>query len=221
MPRACLLCRTTTAEPHHLCPPCAKELPILAYSCQQCAQLLPPESYQICGTCLASPPPFDAVHALFHYQPPISRLITGLKFKARFSYANPFTHFMHQAVLHQWYAGKSLPDLLIPVPLHAKRLRERGYNQALEIARPLSRFLKLPLDTSIIRHKHTLPQSSLPAAERRQNVADSFAAKRSYHDLHIAVMDDVMTTGNTVSAMAALLRKNGAHRIDIWCCARR
>lgn len=124
------------------------------------------------------------------------------------------------AAKKQWYHQQPLPDLIIPMPLHRKRLQERGFNQALEIAKPVSRALKIPIDQAVIRSKATLPQSTLHADERKRNMAKAFTTTRSYAGLHVAVIDDVMTTGHTVTALAQLLIRHGAARVDIWCCAR-
>ena len=222
IPRACLLCRTPTQEPHHLCRACAKELPILSHSCQKCAQFLPAaERRQLtCGQCQSDPPPYNKVFALFPYQPPLPRLIAGLKFEEQFPIACLFSCLMAEAICGPWYPSTPPPDLILPMPLHSKRLQERGYNQAAIIAKPLAEAVKIPLDHGVIRTKYTRPQSSFPAAERHQNIANAFTATRSYAGAHIAIVDDVMTTGQTVIAVARLLRKHGAKRVDIWCCAR-
>ena len=222
LPRACLLCRTPTREKHHLCQPCLKELPILYQSCRKCAQFLHARDggSLVCGSCLTKPPPYDQVFALFPYQPPLPRLIAGLKFEEQFSHATLFSNRLVHAVRRQWYTHSQRPDFILPMPLHTNRLRERGYNQALEVARPAAKALSIPLDHSITRCKATLPQHTLPASKRRQNVAKAFIAQRNYHGEHIAIVDDVMTTGQTVAALARLLKRHGARRVDIWCIAR-
>lgn len=106
------------------------------------------------------------------------------------------------------------------MPLHPSRQRERGYNQAHEAVKSAAHTLGIPLDLNLVRIKPTLPQSTLAASKRRQNTANAFAASRSYAGLHIAVFDDVMTTGSTVSAAAKILQKHGARQVDIWCIAR-
>ena len=121
-----------------------------------------------------------------------------------------------------WYANHPLPDLILPVPLHPLRIRERGFNQAVEIARPAARQFGLPLDLRGIRRiKHTAAQSGLNADERSLNLAQAFAATRNYTGLSIAVLDDVVTTGQTMHALCQLLKEHGAQRIEVWCCARR
>lgn len=223
MPKACLLCLRSTHEAHHLCVACAKELPILTHSCVKCAQFLNKIDMNItlCGQCLVKTPAFHRVYVTYAYRFPIPRLIAGLKFDGKLSHARMLSQLMLHDITNKWYRTTPLPELILPMPLHRQRLKERGFNQAVEIARPISRALKIPLDTQgIARKKATQPQSSLPAKERRQNVAHAFRAKHRYDGLHLAVVDDVMTTGQTVSALATLLKKQGAKRIDVWCAAR-
>lgn len=114
-----------------------------------------------------------------------------------------------------------MPECIIPVPLHRRRLRQRGFNQALEIAKPLAKKLQLPVDfKTCIRTKHTRPQSELSAKKRQQNIKNAFTLKKPITAKHVAIVDDVMTTGNTVTELSALLRNNGVTTIEIWCCAR-
>jgi len=114
-----------------------------------------------------------------------------------------------------------MPEIIIPVPLHRTRLRERGFNQALEIARPIARSLSIPVDyKSCERVRKTSAQSLLPAAERRKNIKGAFRVTRPIAARHVAILDDVMTTGHTVQELAATLRKAGVERIDVWVVAR-
>jgi ComF family protein len=114
-----------------------------------------------------------------------------------------------------------LPDVLLPVPLHSKRLRSRGYNQALELGRYISREFQLPLDvTSCIRRKATPEQAALPAKDRGGNIKGAFDVVGNVKQRHIAVIDDVMTTGSTVGELSRALLKAGAARVDVWVCAR-
>lgn len=222
LPRACLVCRTTTRMRHHLCEACANELPILSHSCRKCAQFLrgSERHHLICGMCLANPPPYDKVYALFPYQPPVPRLVAGLKFEEQLSHAHFFSYQLVYKINHLWYRDHSLPSLIIPMPLHTTRLRERGFNQAVEIAHPIGKALKIPLDHAVSRQKATLPQTTLTAKRRKRNVSKAFASTRRYDGLHVAIVDDVMTTGQTVTALARLIRRLGAKQVDVWCCAR-
>lgn len=174
-----------------------------------------------CNACLLQQPPFRAVHALFAYQEPVISLILDLKFRQRLAYARIFGELLAERVKSQWYASKVLPDLLIPVPLHEKRLQERGFNQALELARPLAATLPLSLDwKSVRRLENTLPQRSLTASKREKNMKNAFAVENDFTGKSIAILDDVMTTGATVTELSRALLARGADSIDIWCCAR-
>lgn len=107
------------------------------------------------------------------------------------------------------------------MPLHKKRLRERGFNQALEIAKPIARHFKIPLDNdSIVRSKHTEPQTTLSAQQRQTNLLEAFTIKKPLTVRHIVIFDDVITTGATVKNLAALLKNDGCERIDVYCIAR-
>ena len=118
-------------------------------------------------------------------------------------------------------SGAAWPELLIPVPLHPLRLRERGYNQALEIARPLAKILSIPVDVDVcVRSRSITPQEGLDRAERRANVSGAFKVERPIRTRHIAVIDDVVTTGSTTAELARVLLQAGADRIDIWGVAR-
>lgn len=176
----------------------------------------------LCGACLTSPPAFDKTHTLFPYRDPIMQLIIKLKFGGALSHAQTLGQLMAKKIRGEWYLNQALPDIIIPVPLHAKRLRERGFNQALEIARPISAQLNIPIDTKgVKRIRHTAAQSGLTAKERKQNIKNAFNVNGSYADLHIAIIDDVVTTGQTMRELCQTLKNNGCKRIDVWCCARR
>jgi ComF family protein len=174
-----------------------------------------------CGGCLGRPPAFDATYALFAYLPPITKLIMELKFHHKLVNAEILGQLMADTLKNRWYYNKTLPDVIIPVPLHAKRLQERGFNQALEIARPISNLLQIPLDTlSCKRTRHTTAQARLVAEERHQNVKDAFIITQDFTGQTIALLDDVITTGQTVTELSKTLKKAGAKRIDIWAVAR-
>jgi ComF family protein len=219
----CLLCGAVSRQPYSLCIACQKELPILHQKCPLCAQILPQHTpdQTLCGACLKSSPPFEQLHALFSYEPPITHWIVALKFNHQLAYAQLLGDLLAQQIRRVWYKNKPLPDLILPVPLHTKRLQERGFNQATEIARPIARALNIQIDQSgLVRHKATAAQSGLSKSERKRNIADSFIAKRSYTGLSVAVIDDVVTTGHTINECCGALRKQNVKRIDIWSCAR-
>lgn len=220
-PLTCLLCGHYTRG-HNICVPCEADLPKQDHACFRCAQLLlNAEPRHACGLCLASPPAFDRTFALFSYQTPIVELITALKFQHKLPIAQMFGELLARKIKTEWYKNAPLPEIIIPMPLHAVRMRERGFNQAIEIAKPIQRELGLTIDFDGIRRiKATKAQSSLLATERKKNIAQAFWTSRSYAGLHVAVVDDVVTTGLTVGEISSVFRRSGAKRIDIWCCAR-
>lgn len=212
LPRACLLCGATTPEP--LCAACSAELPHLdEQACPCCAEPLAMPA-PACGHCLASPPTFDATFAALRYAYPLDHLVQALKFRRRLASAEFFARAM--------LAGtRPAGDLILPVPLSRQRLHARGFNQALEIARPLARALDFPLDsTSLLRTRETPPQSRLPWRIRQRNVAQAFACTRDLSGLNVIVVDDVMTTGATLNAVARTLKDHGAARVINWVAAR-
>lgn len=215
-PRVCLLCGYATQRPTHLCLGCEHELPILPEGCPKCADA-PHEGEPDCP----HHPPYDRTFACFSYEGPIAKLITQLKFHASFPPIHLFSQRLLAQITTEWYRTRPCPSRLIPLPLHPNRLKIRGFNQALEIAKPLARALPLTLDTqTLVRLKDTAPQTGLKSPERAINLALAFTATRSLAGEHIALLDDVMTTGQTLTAAALAAKAAGAATIDLWCVAR-
>ncbi|PJB10330.1 MAG: amidophosphoribosyltransferase, partial [Gammaproteobacteria bacterium CG_4_9_14_3_um_filter_38_9] len=174
----------------------------------------------LCTSCITSPPPFHRTIALFHYTGPIVSLIWKLKFQNDLKIARLFAQHWIDYFNH-FDSHNTLPDLIMPVPLHFSRLKQRGFNQSLEIAKPIGKYFHIPIDTrACIKIKNTEPQSSLSAQKRKGNLKNAFGLSRPIDAKHVAILDDVMTTGNTVSEIASLLQKTGVEKIDVWCCAR-
>jgi len=222
-PNACILCGAAGEPPLDLCSACFAELPWLNTFCLYCALPLPiTTTPQICGACLQTPPPFAKTRALFSYQNPIDKLITGLKFHHKLVYAKLLAELFAKQLTCILAEDTSLPDCIIPVPLHPSRLRERGFNQAVEIIRPVARKFKIPLDlVSCHRIRATKAQTELAANQRHANIKNAFAVSKKLTRLkHVVVFDDVVTTGNTARELSKTLRQNGVERIDVWCCAR-
>lgn len=170
----------------------------------------------VCGECLRQPPAFDATLAPLRYTYPVDHLVQQLKFGHRLASADFFARCL-LAVPLPMPAG----DMIVPVPLSPQRLRERGFNQAVEIARPLARTLGIPLAiNSLIRARDTLPQSRLPWRARRGNVRHAFTCQHDLTGKTIVVVDDVMTTGATLEAVAQVLKDHGAVRVINWIAAR-
>ncbi len=214
-PRRCFLCWARTTRASHLCAECEHELPILPQVCLKCAIRIKQRS-KLCQRCTKNAPAFDDVLACYAYQNPITRWITGFKFYEKFNY----THVFIDALLKK-VTPHPRPDCIVPLPLHPKRLKERGFNQAIVIAVPVAHALNCPL----IRHDvhrviDTLPQRSLKARARAKNVTDAFATSRRFDNLRVAIIDDVMTTGETANALARTLKNAGAKTVEVWCIAR-
>ena len=216
-PPYCCLCNKALPSANQvICTSCYSALPWNNHACRQCA--LPLESGERCGTCLCNPPAFAHCITPFRYEPPISTLIIQLKFQQQLRYARVLGQLLIESIVKYQH---SLPECIIPIPLHIQRLKQRGFNQALEIAKPLSKQLQIPLlDGHCYRRKNTLPQSQLSARARRRNLSAAFAIREKMPFQHVAIVDDVMTTGQTVRALSQMLQQQGIQKIDIWCCAR-
>lgn len=218
LPPRCLLCGAAGADGRDLCAGCAADLAPNVLPCPRCALPLPAPA-PLCGECLVRAPPFERAWAPFVYGHPLDLLEMRFKFEADLAAG---------CVLSWLMAGRApfdapeRPDLLIPVPLHAARLRERGYNQALELARPLARAFAIPLrDDVLLRTRATPPQTGLDAKTRRRNLRGAFAVvPAAVLPDHVALADDVMTTGATLRECARVLRRAGVARVDVWALAR-
>jgi ComF family protein len=212
LPQDCLLCgHGGVTGP--LCPACRQELPRLdGDGCPVCAEASPGGA--VCGACLKSPPHFDLTLAPLPYAFPVDKLVQTLKYQHRLAVAG----FLAQAML----TGSRPPgDVIVPLPLAKTRLRQRGFNQAAEIARPLARALQLPLGLDgFARRLDTAPQATLPWKERRRNVRHAFACDHDLAGRTIIVVDDVMTTGATLDEFASTLKKCGASRVINWVATR-
>lgn len=212
LPQDCLLCGSGPCAAL-LCPACQAGLPGLADSrCPVCAEASPGGA--ICGACLKQPPHFDATFAAFRYGFPVDKLVQALKYQHRLAVAE----FLATAMLRE---ARPAGDLLVPLPLSRPRLRARGFNQAVEIARLLARTLGLPLQLDgCARCRDTVPQATLPWKERRKNVRHAFECQVDFNGKSVIVVDDVMTTGATVDEFARTLKNHGALRVTAWVAAR-
>lgn len=223
LPRICLCCGFNSHDPHlDLCASCKNNLPWVSNRCYACCrELTNINDAMVCDICRNNLPVFNRICALFAYQPPVIKLVTQLKFSRKLSVGMLMANLLAEAVVAQWYNGQQLPQILIPVPLHKLRQRERGYNQAFEICKPLAKILNIPLGAHICKRvKHTQRQSRLNRLQRNTNLTKAFTAKIDSRYKHIAIVDDVVTTGSTVRAMCVVLLRAGVETIDIWCVAR-
>ena len=209
----CLLCQAASGD-RLLCEACERELPSAASACPRCA--LSGSNDMECGTCLANPPHYDRSCAAFVYAYPVDALIQELKYGGQLTLAGLFAHKLHQRI----GAGNDC-DLIVPLPLHPARLAARGFNQAAEIAKVLSRLRGTAMDAQLARRvRDTVPQTGLPWAERAANMRAAFACERDLAGCRVAVVDDVMTTGATLDEFARTLKRSGAARVENWIVAR-
>jgi len=216
LPLHCLLCGAAGAEGIDLCADCAAELPRNRSCCMRCALPLATPA-PLCGECQRRIPPWDAAWAPFRYGWPLDRLESRYKFGADLAAGRVLSTLWRREP-----CPIELPQLLLAVPLHLGRLRERGYNQALELARPLARDLDVPLRHDVLqRIRRTDAQTELDALGRRRNVRGAFALRAGIAlPAHVAILDDVMTTGATLAECARVLRRAGVSRVDVWALAR-
>ncbi len=212
---SCFLCRGAAARGAVLCAPCQADLPSLAaLRCPRCA--LPAEAGALCGRCIAHPPQYDATVAALEYRFPADALIHALKYRGELALAP----LLAGRLAAEIPAGEWV-DLAMPVPLSSARMRERGYNQSMEIARFLRPRGRLSLEPALCsRVRDTPAQTELPWAERARNVRNAFRCERVLDGVTVAVIDDVMTTGATLDAVAAALKRAGAERVVNWVVAR-
>ena len=218
LPPRCLLCRLDGSEVCDLCDACADDIARNSLCCPRCALPLTTRA-PLCGECLQNEPTFASASVPFIYGHPIDLLLTRFKFSRNLAAGRVLARLWLDAYSR---GHVELPHAIIPVPLHHSRLRERGFNQALEIAQPISRALEISLRMDLLtRTRATLAQSDLDAVARRRNLRGAFDASRSAQfPLHVALVDDVMTTGTTVRECARVLRKAGVARVDVWAIAR-
>lgn len=218
LPPICLLCGAAGEAGCDLCAGCAADLPRNVSACAICALPLPAGHAGLCGHCCSQPPPYDRAFAPFCYQPPINFLIRQLKFSGRLSYARLLSTLFAEALAER---GGPWPDCIVPVPLHSTRLRERGFNQALELARTAACRLNIPLQAEGLRRiRYTTPQTLLDTHARQTNPLGAFVLNHSLTGSRVALIDDVMTTTSTISECARILRAGGAVNIEVWVLAR-
>ncbi|MFL6712356.1 MAG: ComF family protein [Sulfurifustis sp.] len=214
----CPLCAASIAPELDLCAGCERSLPKLSAACARCAA--PFESVaaagSICGLCQQEPPTYTTVHAAFRYAAPVDRLIQGAKYGERLDYAA----LLGRRLASHVGASAAAVDVIVPVPLHRSRLRQRGYNQSMEIARPVASALGVPLVSLAERARVTPPQTALSREERQKNVRNAFRTTGDVAAKRVAVVDDVMTSGATAEMLARCLLKAGASDVEIWVVAR-
>lgn len=230
--RSCFLCEAALPYINQgLCQSCTGDFPLNRHSCTRCGIELPQTLYTakqqrkrnnapyICGECIHRPPAWHTLTALCQYKYPATIMIQALKYRAKFANAKLLSRLFIAEIKRQ--PEIQLPECLLPVPLHPERQKQRGFNQAIELARPIAKTLNIPLDiNSCIRITNTPSQAGLDKIMRLQNLLDAFTLREIPPYKHIAIFDDVVTTGNTVRCLCKLLYAAGIERVDVWCIAR-
>lgn len=209
----CVLCKKAAHTDHPaLCLAC-RNLLTRSHCCEQCGNRLEIKTINICGNCQTSPPSIDHTFSASTYSTTAKELIKQLKFNKQLLIAYSLGKLLADMISQQ---NIKLPDIIIPVPMHKNRLRKRGFNQALEIAKPVARQLAIPLSNTIAYRKtYTLPQTEMDATTRRTNPQASFDCNKLSGE-HIAIVDDVITTGSTVNELAKTLKQQGASTVSAW-----
>ena len=210
----CLFCRQPTAQPL-LCRYCAEELPLLDHHCRLCGTPLAGGN-DFCGHCLLQPPEWDFLHILADFEFPLTGLIHQLKYQHK-----PLPAALFGRMLAELYpAEETKPEVILPVPLHWRRQWSRGYNQAQEIARPITKQLQIPCNNQLLtRTRATKVQAGLSRELRQTNLNNAFIIRPHTYQ-HVALLDDVVTTGVTVTTLVRLLKESGCQRVDVWAICR-
>ena len=218
-PGHCVLCGDASQDRRDIWNPCRESLPRRGPSCRQCALPLPEDSGKLCGHCQLEPPPFQRSLSCWDYQPPLSYLIGGYKYHRQFQAGRVLAE-LATPILRQQLAGREPPHYLVATPMHWRRRWQRSFNHSEQLSRYFAKALNIPLLTGRKRVRPTPAQQSLTAAERRRNLKGAFRFDPTLSGEHVAVVDDVMTTGATAAAISDCLLEAGAGAVEIWCLAR-
>jgi ComF family protein len=214
-PQDCLLCAASARGV--LCAGCVDDLPHRkSRGCVTCGEAGVEE--RECGECLSRKPHFDTTAVAFDYDFPFDRLLQAYKFNARLSLTDLFADNLARRITHMTLPH---PDIVVPMPLAKKRLAERGFNQSALLARAVSQKLNVRFGAAgLLRVRETPPQAGLSREARLKNVKGAFDCAADLQGKTVALVDDVMTTGTTMSEAARALKKRGAARVEAWALAR-
>ena len=209
-PSRCFLCSKPAKS--GICPACLSGLDRIDSPCPRCG--ISYSGAGQCGSCQVKTPRYELTVAPFRYSPPLSGLVHQLKYHRKITCARILAKLLVNEIAQ---SPEPRPQLLVPVPLHWSRLLWRGFNQSVEIARHLSKDLQIPVDRTLARRiRKTSAQATLPIRQRKRNVKDCFDLRRPLHLRSIALVDDVITSGETVNQLAATLKQPGATLIQVW-----
>lgn len=209
--KICVLCQLKHNNQHAVCNACIALLPQLGITCQQCAN--PLLQAGLCGECIKHPPLIDSISIRYPFTEPLRGLIHDFKYQAGLYLISLFAQLMIPNELSDF-------EVLIPVPIHPKRLRERGFNQSGLLAKSLSQQLHIPYDIRICKKiTDSASQTNLSALERKKDLSHHYEV-RPHHYQRVVIIDDVYTTGSTIQALTRCLKNAGAVRVEAWCIAR-
>ncbi len=220
LPPTCLVCEAPGEEELDLCSRCLDRLPSNDLACIRCALPLPEKSPQgfLCGRCSRQEPPFQRIIAPWRYEGELAELVHQLKFHRKLAVGRSLGILLARRVKRR---SEPFPQVVLPVPLHPEQLRERGFNHAAELAYAVSRELQLPWSTRLLRKQRpTRSQHQLDRKARLANLKNAFHFLNAHRYRHVAVVDDVVTTGATATEVARTLREAGVERVEIWAVAR-
>lgn len=219
IPPTCILCGNAGFNSQDICQSCFTDLQKNIHCCYRCAELFEfvNTAPLLCGHCISKSPAFDETYAPFIHLGIIRYLIAALKFNRQYKNARLLGYLLANYL----QKNAEIPEFIIAVPLHKQRFQERGFNQSIEIAKTVSKILNIPILTrACVRTRNTLHQTSLPAKQRHKNIKNAFVVRSLITARHVAILDDVMTTGATVNELAKVLKKAGVVKVDVWVCAR-
>ena len=220
LPPTCILCGDKGMGHMDLCQSCHDAQIETGCHCYCCAKQFSNENLNLhlCGDCQKNPPAFDKTFAPYIHQGAIRYLINQCKFNGAYKNSRVLGLLLANYLRNH---SDTLPELIIPVPLHPERYQQRGFNQTLEISKIVARELSISVDnTSCLHIKNTPHQISLTAKQRRKNIKNAFQIIKAPRAKHIAILDDVMTTGATANELAKILKSSGVSQVDVWVCAR-
>ena len=232
-PSRCLFCQKTVNTPVtnisavnkniEVCSACYEALPHNISSCIRCALPLAEDikDRELCGRCIQKMPAFDYAYSLFRYEGDIISLVHQLKFSEKISHARSIGEMLLAKIECDLLSEQGRPDCLLPVSLHPSRLRQRGFNQSIEIARVIEKKLGIPIDfDTVLRHRSTVSQTGLDVQQRWKNVRGAFSLMEEVGYQHVLIIDDVVTTGSTVNELARVLKKAKVERVGVLSIAR-
>ncbi len=205
-----------------LCGACAADFPVNTSACRQCAVPVGElnSGQGVCAQCLKQPPEYELCWSPFVYAQPLEWLIQQLKFNAKLSVAPLLANLMAEQLPYNIYKNNK-PDVVVPMPLHPRRLKQRGFNQSYLLIKTLAKQLNLPIDLTACRRVIDTPhQTGKNARQRQQNIKNAFTFNNANGYQHVLLFDDVVTTGSSITELTKTIKRSGVERVDVWCLAR-